>query len=268
MRNYNIKVYLITLLFVLLIVGCNSKDNYKLVWSDEFDYTGLPDSTLWGYDTEGNINGWGNNEEQFYTAARSENAWVENGKLFIHAIHEPYQNKDFTSARLISQQSWKHGKIEVRARIPEAKGTWSAIWMMPAGWTFNDGNWPDVGEIDIMEHVGHDIGTIHGSAHSKDYQWQIGTQQSGTIHEPSVTKEFHTYKLEWTEEILKWFVNDKLYFSYKNENQGESKWPYNKPFYLILNLAVGGEWGSVQGIDVEAYPQTMEIDYVRVYQLE
>lgn len=247
--------------------SCNSpREEYKLVWQDEFDYTGLPDSTKWDYDQEGNPHGWGNNESQYYTKARKENAWVEDGKLHITAVNEPYEDKEFTSARLMSKEDWQHGKIEVRARLPKARGTWSAIWMMPGGWTFSDGNWPDVGEIDIMEHVGYDLGVIHASAHSKDYQWQKGTQQTGTIDVPNVDTEFHNYKLEWTADTLKAFVDDQQYFTYANEGLGVDKWPYNKPFYLILNVAVGGEWGSVEGIDSIAFPQTMEVDYVRVYQ--
>ncbi|WP_171597225.1 glycoside hydrolase family 16 protein [Marinifilum caeruleilacunae] len=239
---------------------------YQLVWSDEFDYKGLPDSTKWIYDTEGNSKGWGNNELQYYTQGRKENAWVENGVLFITARHENMDGKEYSSARLNSKADWLHGKIEVRAKLPDGIGTWPAIWMMPGDWSFNDGNWPNIGEIDIMEHVGHEAGVIHASAHSKDYQWQKGTQQTATINIADATEKFHSYILEWSEDVMKCYVDDQLYFEYKNEGLGESKWPYTKPFYLILNVAVGGAWGSVKGIDQEAFPQTMEIDFVRVYQ--
>lgn len=241
-------------------------EKYQLIWQDEFDYSGLPDSTKWGYDTEGNDAGWGNNEAQFYTTGDKKNAWVENGKLKITAHKNKVGRKEFSSARLVSLADWKYGKIEVNAKLPSAKGTWSAIWTMPAGWSYHDGNWPDIGEIDIMEHVGHELGVIHASAHSKDYQWQKGTQKTATINVPDVDKTFHSYILEWTPDVLKGFVDDSLYFEYKNEGLGVSKWPYDKPFYLILNVAVGGAWGSLQGIDENAFPQTMEVDYVRVYQ--
>lgn len=241
-------------------------EEYQLVWSDEFDYTGLPDSTKWIYDTEGNDAGWGNQEAQYYTVAKKENAWVENGVLNITALKEQVKGKEYTSARLNSKETWLHGRIEVRAKLPKGRGTWSAIWMMPKDWTFNDGGWPRIGEIDIMEHVGHNLGTIHASAHSKDYQWQKDTQQTNTIQLPNVDEKFHSYILEWTPEIMKAYVDDQLYFEYKNEGLGLSKWPYIKPFYLILNLAVGGAWGGVEGIDDSAFPQTMEIDYVRIYQ--
>ncbi len=241
-------------------------EDYTLVWSDEFDYSGFPDSTKWRYDTEGNEAGWGNNEAQFYTDRRIENAQVENGILKIKALKENYKNKQYTSARLVSKTEWQYGRFEIKAKLPPGRGTWAAIWMMPGGWSFNDGNWPNIGEFDIMEHVGYDPGVIHASAHSKDYQWQIGTQKTDTIHVKNATSDFHTYTWEWTPEIVKAFVDNKPFFEYENEGLGETKWPYEKPFYLILNLAVGGEWGNVQGIDDSVFPQSFEIDYVRVYQ--
>ncbi len=269
----------IGILFILIVLGaisCVSKSGkkevkkptseYQLVWSDEFDYSGLPDSSKWIYDTEGNEAGWGNKESQYYTSERIENAEVKDGKLFITAHKEDYEGKPFSSARLVSKADWLYGKIEVRAKLPMARGTWPAIWMMPGDWTFNDGNWPDIGEIDIMEHVGHDPGVIHASAHSKDYQWQKGTQKTATISVDDLSDAFHTYKLNWTPEVMQAFVDDSMYFEYVNEGLGEAKWPYDKPFYLILNVAVGGAWGNVKGIDEEAFPQTMEIDFVRIYQ--
>jgi len=268
------------LLTILLLAACNQKkantsnadavnnsqDEYKLVWQDEFDYSGLPDSTKWWFDTEGNDAGWGNNEAQQYTVKRLENANVENGILNVTALKEDFRDKKYTSARLITKADWKYGRFETRAKLPAGRGTWAAIWMMPGGWSFNDGNWPDVGEFDIMEHVGHESGVIHASAHSRDYQWQKGTQQTDTIHINDATAEFHSYIWEWTPEVVKAYVDDQLFFEYKNEGLGEIKWPYEKPFYLILNVAVGGAWGSMKGIDNEAFPQTMEVEYVRVYQ--
>jgi beta-glucanase (GH16 family) len=269
-------------LIFLFLVGCNAvntenanekkaihdNDGYKLVWNDEFDYEGLPDSTKWNYDTEGNAHGWGNNEMQHYTVASLKNAFVGNGTLKIVAVKEAIEGKEFSSARLVSNADWKYGRIEVNAKLPEGRGTWAAIWMMPGNWTFNDGNWPDIGEFDIMEHVGHEKGVIHASAHSKDYQWQKGTQKTGIITVPDVTEKFHSYIWDWSPNIIKAYVDDSLYFEYRNEGLGESKWPYEKPFYLILNVAVGGAWGGMQGIDSAAFPQTMEMDYVRIYQKE
>ena len=272
-------VVLIMLSAALLTGSCSMKregapkeeregqeEGYHLVWNDEFDYTGLPDSTKWLYDTEGNTHGWGNSEAQFYTEKRIENARVENGILSIIAVKENYQDKEYTSARLVSRADWLYGKFEIKARIPSGRGTWSAIWMMPGGWTFNTGNWPDVGEFDIMEHVGYDQGVIHASAHSRDYQWKKGTQKTDTIRISDATEEFHSYIWEWDPQVVKAYVDDTLYFEYENEGLGKTKWPYDKPFYLILNVAVGGAWGNVKGIDNEAFPQIMEIDYVRVFQ--
>ena len=263
---------LIALLLISLISGCNfrkankNSNDYQLVWSDEFESGQLPDTTKWIYDTEGNAASWGNNEAQFYTVGRKENASIKDGKLAITAIKEDFEGKKYTSARLISKAQWQFGRIEVRAKLPRGRGTWSAIWMMPGGWLFNDGNWPDVGEIDILEHVGHALDVIHASAHSKDYQWQAGNQKTAIITVPGSTENFHNYSLEWSSEKMSVFVDDSCYFEYKNEGLGVSKWPYNKPFYLILNLAIGGAWGNVKGIDEAAFPQAMEVDYVRIYQ--
>jgi len=276
MKLYQLSVMILPV--TILAGGCSTKQpgsrkqekekkpgEYQLVWNDEFDYTGLPDSTKWSYDTEGNADGWGNWEEQFYTEERIENAKVENGVLRITAIKEPFQDRHYTSARLVSRAEWQYGMFEIRAKVPPARGTWSAIWMMPGGWSYKTGNWPDVGEFDIMEHVGHDAGLIHASAHSKDYQWQKGTQKTDTIRISDATETFHSYIWEWSQDAVKAYVDDSLYFIYENEGLGESKWPYDKPFYLILNVAVGGAWAHIEGIDDAAFPQTMEIDYVRVY---
>jgi beta-glucanase (GH16 family) len=269
------KYQLILLIFITALGSCvdnadkkqeSNTGEYKLVWQDEFNYTGLPDSTKWDYDQEGNEAGWGNREAQFYTRANLENASVEDGKLKITALRKSFNGKEYTSARLMSKADWQYGRIEVSAKVPDGRGTWSAIWMMPGGWSFNDGGWPDVGEIDIMEHVGHETGVIHASAHSRDYQWQKGTQKTATVNFPKVSEEFHTYALEWSADVMKMFVNDSLYFTYENEGLGVNKWPYDKPYYLIMNIAVGGAWGEMQGIDTTAFPQTMEVDWVRVYQ--
>ncbi len=240
-------------------------DRWTYVWGDEFDRDGLPDSTNWGYAVGGH--GWGNNELQFYTERRAANARVSDGRLHIRAINEPWEGRDFTSVRLISRGKgdFQYGRFEIRARLPAARGTWPAIWMMPSDWEFGKGGWPDVGEIDIMEHVGHEPGIIHASAHSRDYQWQKGTQKTGTIEIPNATSAFQTYALEWSADVLHAYVDDRLYFEYENEGLGWTKWPYDKPFYLILNIAVGGAWGGAAGVDTTAFPQTMEIDYVRVY---
>lgn len=270
MRTYTLPI-LAALLGCCSLTACTeqpppAEQAWELVWSDEFEQEGLLDDARWSYAVGGH--GWGNQELQYYTEARPENARVENGKLIITAVPEAYEGKPFTSARVTTsgKADWQYGRFEIRARLPGGLGTWPAIWMMPAGWSFEQGGWPDVGEIDIMEHVGHEVGTVHASAHSRDYQWQKGTQKTGTIQVPDATEAFHTYVLEWTAEALRAYVDDEPYFEYINEGEGSSKWPYDKPFYLILNIAVGGAWGGQQGVDTTAFPQSMEVEYVRVYQ--
>lgn len=239
---------------------------WTLIWSDEFETPGLPDPEKWAYDVGGH--GWGNKESQFYTEGRLENARIEDGSLVIEARREPYEGSAYTSARLVTRgrASWTYGRFEIRARLPEGFGTWPAIWMLPVDWNVGSGHWPDVGEIDIMEHVGHDPGVVHASAHSKTYQWQIGTQKTGTIEVPDASEAFHQYALEWSASEIRAYVDGTLFFSYQNEGDGWESWPYQRDYYLLLNIAVGGEWGAVKGIDAEAFPQRLVIDYVRVYQ--
>ncbi|MCG8527460.1 MAG: glycoside hydrolase family 16 protein [Opitutales bacterium] len=262
----NLKYLTLSALFLIQFGFTHDKGNWVLVWSDEFDGNGLPNESKWTYDVGGF--GWGNKELQYYTDARIENAEVSNGTLKITAIREDFETNSYTSARLVTRSKcdFGYGRLEIRAKLPSAVGTWPAIWMMPQDWTFEDGGWPSVGEIDIMEHVGWEPGVIHASAHSEDYQWQKGTQKTATIRIPDATEAFHTYVLERDENVIRAYVDDQLYFEYKNEGLGVTKWPYNKPFYLILNIAVGGAWGSVEGIDETAFPQTMEVDFVRFYQ--
>lgn len=238
---------------------------YQLVWSDEFNYTGLPDPKKWGYDVGGN--GWGNQELQYYTEYRSENARVENGKLIIQARMENYQGSSFTSARLVTTNrgDWTYGRIEVRAKLPYGKGTWPAIWMLPTTWNLGNGSWPDNGEIDIMEHVGYDPGIIHGSTHCNKYVFTKGTQKTATVNIPDCMTTFHNYIMEWTKDDIKMYVDDKLYFTSYNEGTGWQYWPFFKDFHLLLNIAIGGTWGGAQGIDASIFPQKMEVEYVRVY---
>ena len=244
----------------------DSTDEWTLIWSDEFEYEGNPNSEKWAYDVGGN--GWGNKESQFYTKDRRENARVENGNLIIEARKEDWEGRNYTSARLVTRDkaAWTYGRFEIKAKLPNGRGTWPAIWLLPVDWNLGSKLWPDVGEIDIMEHVGHDPGVIHASAHSKTYQWQKGTQKTGTVKVSDASEAFHVYALEWTETNIKAYVDNKQYFHYENEGKGWEAWPYQRDYYLILNIAVGGLWGRVKGIDDEAFPQQLLIDYVRIYQ--
>lgn len=240
--------------------------NWELVWNDEFDYEGLPDSTKWSYDTEGNAWGWGNNEAQFYTSEDKDNAWVSNGMLTITANKEKAGDKDYTSARLITKGKgdWLYGRFEIRAKLPTGKGTWPAIWMLPTDWEY--GGWPASGEIDIMENVGYDPDTIVGSAHTQAYHHTIGTHKNARIGCTDSYKVFHTYALEWEKDEYRIYLDDIHYFTFKNEHKTFKEWPFDKRFHLLLNLAIGGNWGGAQGIDDTLFPHKFIVDYVRVYQ--
>ncbi len=240
-----------------------SSPKWKLVWADEFNYKGLPDSSKWNYDVGGD--GWGNHELEFYTAKRLENARVGNGLLTIEARKENYKGMQYTSARLVTKGKgdWKYGKIEVRARLPRGKGTWPAIWMLGSTTPLK---WPDDGEIDIMEHVGFDPGNIHASIHCRKYYHSIGTQKTAITSVPDCMDKFHVYKMEWNAESIRIFVDDKEYFRFANEHSGRDGWPFDQPAHLLLNIAVGGDWGGQKGVDENIWPQKMEVDYVRVFQ--
>ncbi len=239
---------------------------YKLVWNDEFDYSGLPDSRKWSYDTRGNAGGWGNNEAQNYTSQQLKNSEVKDGFLYINAIKEDYEGKKYTSARLITRLKgdWLYGKIEVRAKLPEGKGLWPAIWMMPTDSEY--GGWPASGEIDIMENVGFDPCVIVASAHTHAYNHVKGTHKNAKTTISDCYTVFHNYILEWETNEYRVYIDDKLYFTFKNEGTGSKAWPFDKRFYLLLNVAIGGNWGGQQGIDDTIFPRSMVVDYVRVYQ--
>ena len=246
---------------------------YSLVWSDEFDVDGLPDAAKWDYDTALNTAGWANHELQYYAGARLENSRVENGTLVIEARHEdlaPAQFPDwggqhYTSARLVTRNraSWTYGFIEARARLPCGVGTWPAIWTLADVPVLH---WPADGEIDIMEHVGFDAGVIHGTVHTSDYNGKLHNERTATTDAPDGCSEFHRYRLSWSPTRITIGMDDHNYFQYANDGSGKAEWPFGGPQYLLLNIAVGGDWGGQQGVDDTIFPVRMEIDYVRVYQ--
>lgn len=262
-----------TFLFVLIACcvgsGCNTTETeksagQKLVWSDEFDYTGLPDSTKWSYEIGGH--GWGNNEKQFYTAKRLENASVKDGVLSITAVKETFEGAGYTSARLTSKNKgdWKYGRFEIKAKMPKGRGLWPAIWMLPSDGKYGD--WPVSGEIDIMEHVGYLPDSLYGTVHTGAYNHRIGTQKGSKVYRKDLSDAFHVYVLQWDENEIKIGIDDDLYFSFPNEKKTAQEWPFDQRFHLLLNMAVGGDWGGSRGIDETIFPQTLQIDYVRVYQ--
>jgi len=237
-----------------------------LVWSDEFDYTGLPDSRKWSYDTDGNASGWGNNESQYYTASRLKNAEVRDGYLTITTHLEDYEGFKYTSARLVTRGKgeWLYGRVEVKAKLPDGRGMWPAIWMLPTDWYY--GGWPASGEIDIMENVGYDPFKILGTIHTEAYNHSIGTQKGASTQVPTCYIDFHVYAMEWEPSEIRIYVDERLYFTFKNEGTGYRVWPFDKRFHLLLNIAVGGNWGGLEGIDDSVFPRSMVVDYVRVYQ--
>lgn len=271
MKSRSIAVWLLLASGVSALAG-----DWKLVWSDEFNSPGLPDSSKWNYE-EGFIR---NNEAQYYTRGRSENARVENGMLVIEGRKERFQNPkydsqaqgrrrnvefaDYTSASLTTRgkASWTYGRIEVRAKLPGGRGTWPAIWTLGT----NNVGWPACGEVDIMEFVGFEPGIVHANIHTRKYNHVQKTGKGSQITVPDASEAFHVYALEWDATHMDFFVDDKKYFTYTNEGSGTDAWPYDKDQYLILNLAIGGAWGGAKGIDEACFPQRYLIDYVRVYQ--
>lgn len=255
-----------------------SDSRMQLVWSDEFDVDGLPDSRIWGYE-EGFVR---NHESQYYTKARLENARVKDGHLIIEARKESYPNPqykegsangmqnrksaDYTSAAVIShgKKSWQYGRLEVRAKLPRGKGMWPAIWMM--GEDISKVGWPKCGEIDVMEFVAKEPGNIYATVHfpiRKKTPGKMHESKGGMIKDLTVSDTFHIYAFEWTPERMDFFLDDRKYHSVEMKKIAPNE-PFHKPYYLLLNLAVGGSWGGA--IDNSIFPQQFMIDYVRVYQ--
>jgi len=257
------------LLFAVVVVLTFCCTDKKPVWSDEFEDANAPDSTKWSHDLgDGcpNVCGWGNNELQYYTKD-SKNVRVENGNLIIEAHKYSLGGKAYTSTRLISKfkGDWLYGRMEVKAKLPKGIGTWPAIWLLPTDSQY--GGWPASGEIDIMEHVGYDPGVIHGTIHTESYNHGIGKQKEGKITVEDCMDAFHVYAIEWSENKIDFFVDETLYQTITRDPKEDYKgWPFDQRFYLIMNIAVGGNWGGKEGIDDSIWPQRMEVDYVRVYQ--
>jgi beta-glucanase (GH16 family) len=239
----------------------NIDDDWKLVWSDEFNYEGLPDESKWSYET-GFIR---NREKQYYTEARPENARVEDGSLIIESRKEKYEEGDYTSASLHTwrKAEWLYGRIEVRAKLPTGRGMWPAIWML--GINRRQAGWPACGEIDIMENVGFDPDTICANIHTKAYNHVKRTNKGSKITAEKPYEQYHVYAIEWSAEKLDFFLDDQKYFTFENEGTGSDVWPYDQPHYLILNAAIGGSWGGQKGIDDSIFPQKYFIDYVRIF---
>ena len=266
---------IITVLILSLLISCNTsikkskkdiiENSYSLIWSDEFNQKDLRvDSSKWFMETIAPNNGsWYNNELQHYTD-RIDNAFVSDGTLKIIAKKEKYTHsgttQDYTSARLNSKVSFTYGKVEVRAKLPSAKGSWPAIWTL--GSNLETVGWPGCGEIDIMEQLFEDFEMIQCALHTPD------THGDNTIlkqvNVTNVTQNFHIYGMEWSAEKIDFFIDDNYYFTYQPELKTPGNWPYFNDQYILLNIAMGGSLGG--SIDPNYTEDQMEVDYVRVYQ--
>lgn len=272
-KKLNIVLLIVLLGSVNLKIQAQAPDGYGLVWADEFNdpraADGKPslraDKGEWWYETGGG--GWGNNELQYYVAGTTSYndtlAAVSDGTLKIKALKKKYYGMEYVSVRMNTSTSWTYGYFETRAKLPGGRGVWPAFWMLPK----NFRSWPLDGEIDIMEYVGYDPNVVHASIHTQAYNHSIGTQKTSTQTIANAETEFHVYGLEWTEARIRGYVDGVLYFTFSNDGTGnKNTWPFNVPFYLKLNLAIGGDWGGAMGVDTQIFPSTYEVDYVRVYQ--
>jgi beta-glucanase (GH16 family) len=241
----------------------------QLVWNDEFDTDGFPDTNKWRYHQ-----GYGyNNELHYYTQQRAENIGISDGILTITARKEDVEiegaTREITSASIYSQYKgdWKYGRIEVRAKMPEPmKGTWPAIWMMPTQQVY--GYWPNSGEIDIMEYVGYMPERVHFTLHSYNSNHTGSGGQSSYAQSPSLSTNFHIYAVEWFPDRIDWYFDNQKKFTVSNPETDWKDWPFDQYFYIILNLGYGGSWGGAMGVEKEKLPAEYQIDYVRIFQKE
>ncbi len=265
------KIFTIVGLF-MLFYGCTKSNvvkqgekevKWQLVWSDEFDYEGLLDEAKWNYDGGGG--GWGNAEQQIYTAYDPETARVSNGVLIIEAHKKWHLGMPYKSARVVTRDRFDflYGKVEVSAKLPKGRGVWPAIWMMPAEQKY--GGWPSSGEIDIMEMVGFDQDVIHMSVHTESFNHKVGTHKTAKTYVKGASDDFHVYAIEWYPDKIDFFIDGKKHFTFNKTGDSYKLWPFDQKFYLILNLAIGGTWGGAKGVDNSIFPQRMEVDYVRFY---
>ena len=240
----------------------NQDDDFtELVWQDEFDTDGAPDVEKWNYDIGKGNNGWGNNESQYYTD-RSENVTVSDGTLKITAKKESYEGAEYTSARMKTQDKYDftYGRVDVKAKLAGGGGTWPAIWML--GSNISTVGWPKCGEMDIMEYVGNNPGTVQSAIHTPSSSGNTVNVKSSPI--TNETSEFHVYSVIWSGDQISFLIDDERFYTYKPETLDQSTWPFDASQFLILNVAMGGNLGG--SIDPDFSESVMEIDYVRVYQ--
>ncbi len=243
----------------------NAPEGYQLVWQDEFDSGSELNQNDWTHEVKGK--GWVNNELQEYVNHKTPGGAlvteIKNGALRITALKE---NGKVYSGRVYAKvkEGWTYGYIEASIKLPKGKGTWPAFWMMPV----NFKSWPADGEIDIMEEVGYHPDYVSSSLHANAHVHSNNTQVTHEMKCAGAEGEFHTYAILWTAKNITTYVDGKVQLSYDNRGLGRDDWPYDDPFYVIFNLAWGGDWGGSQGVDESALPCTMEVDYIRVFQKE
>ena len=241
----------------------NAPEGYQLVWQDEFDSGSELNQNDWTHEVKGK--GWVNNELQEYVNHKTPGGAlvteIKNGALRITALKE---NGKVYSGRVYAKvkEGWTYGYIEASIKLPKGKGTWPAFWMMPV----NFKSWPADGEIDIMEEVGYHPDYVSSSLHANAHDHSNNTQVTHEMKRAGAEGEFHTYAILWTAKNITTYVDGKVQLSYDNRGLGRDDWPYDDPFYVIFNLAWGGDWGGSQGVDESALPCTMEVDYIRVFQ--
>ena len=268
----NIKKGFLFVCALTLLLACSTDEKQtvttmnRLVLQDEFNVDGAPDNTLWNYDIGTGNNGWGNNELQYYTD-RPENIVVENGMLKITAIRELYMGSSFTSARITTKGKFEqqYGRFEARMKLPSGKGLWPAFWML--GNNIDTVNWPQCGEIDILENKGSQPTIISSALHGPGYSGGNPVFKSYTFTNTRVDTDFHIYGIEWGPSYVNFYVDNVLYNQITPDNDKVTgEWVFNSnPFYMLLNLAVGGNFDGAPNSST-VFPQTMLVDYFRVYQ--
>jgi len=252
---------------LFLAATARADPGWSLAWEDDFNQPdgSSPDSAKWDFSIGTGNNGWGNFECQYYTT-RTNNVRVENGRLVINALAEEFRGRHFTSARLLTKGKWlwTYGRFEARIKIPRGQGVWPAFWMLGAN--IDAVGWPRCGEIDIMENIGREPTLVHGTIHGPGYSG--GKSKGGLCSLPNdstFADDFHLYAVEWTTNQIRWYVDSQHYFSVTPASLPPgTAWVFDQPYYLLLNLAVGGKWpGNPDATTV--FPQSMIVDYVRVY---
>jgi len=237
-------------------------DHWTPAWSDEFDSPGLPEAAKWGYESGFTRN----NELQRYSVRRLENAHVEDGKLHLVARPEPWEGAAYSSASLTTKGLFEftYGKVEILARVPVGRGTWPALWTM--GSNIGKVDWPLCGEIDIVEYVGFDPDRVHTTVHTGAFNHRLNTHIGVAVPMKDAAASFHRYGIIWDEDVIHWFVDGRKVHEFRRRpGKKEEEWPFHGPQYLLMSLAVGGNWGGAKGVDPAAFPADFVIDYVRVF---